>query len=133
MNVPARENLQKKNRKKAERTPKTPSHARPKAVLIKPAEGMSYASILRKLKKRVNPDELGATVQGIRETRSKDLLVELKFSQKDREPAKGIPGATSAPQERKSPGSIMSRDRCATRLSGRQPPRGGPEKLPGKS
>ena len=45
---------------------------------------MSYASILRDLKKRVNPDELGATVQGIRETRSKDLLVELKCSTKSR-------------------------------------------------
>ena len=34
--------------------------------------------------KRVNPHELGATVQGIRETRSKDLLVELKCSTKSR-------------------------------------------------
>ena len=54
-------------------------------MLIKPAEGMSYASILRELKKRVDPDELGATVQGIRETRSKDLLVEMKCSTKSRE------------------------------------------------
>ena len=45
---------------------------------------MSYASILRELKKRVNPDELGAAVQGIRKPRSKDLLVELKCSKKDR-------------------------------------------------
>ena len=45
---------------------------------------MSYASILRELKKRVNPDELGATVQEIRETRSKDLLLELKCSTKSR-------------------------------------------------
>ena len=51
-------------------------------VLIKSAEEMSYATILRKLKKRVNPDELGATVQGIRETRSKDLIVKLKCSTK---------------------------------------------------
>ena len=54
-------------------------------MLIKPVEGMSYASILRELKKRVNPDELGATVQGIRKMRSKDLLVEIKCSKKDRE------------------------------------------------
>ena len=46
--------------------------------------GMSYASVLRELRKRVNPDELGATVQEIRETRSKDLLVELKCSTKSR-------------------------------------------------
>ena len=45
---------------------------------------MSYASILRELKKRVNPDELGVTVQGIRETCSKDLLVEMKCSTKSR-------------------------------------------------
>ena len=56
----ARKNLQKK-RKKDERTPKGPSHARPEAVLIKPVEGMSYASILREHEKRVNFDELGAT------------------------------------------------------------------------
>ena len=63
-----------------------PKHSRPRpeAVLIKPAEGTSYASILRKLKNHVNPDELGATVQGIREMRSKDLLVELKRSTKSR-------------------------------------------------
>ena len=43
-----------------------------------------YDSILRELKKGVNPDELGATVQGIKETRWKDLLMELKCSEKDR-------------------------------------------------
>ena len=41
---------------------------------------MSYAAILKDLKKHVKPDELGVTVHGIRETRSKDLLVELKCS-----------------------------------------------------
>ena len=45
---------------------------------------MSYATLLRDLKKRVNPDELGVTVQGLRETRSKDLLVELKCFKEDR-------------------------------------------------
>ena len=39
---------------------------------------MSYAAILKDLKKRIKPDELGVTVQGIIETRSKDLLMELK-------------------------------------------------------
>ena len=53
-------------------------------MLIEPVEGMSYATILHELKKHVNPDELGATVQGIRETRSKDLLVEIKCSAKSR-------------------------------------------------
>ena len=43
---------------------------------MKYAERMSYATILRDRKKRVNPDELRTTVQGIRETRSKDLQVQ---------------------------------------------------------
>ena len=46
---------------------------------------MSYAAILKNLKKPVKPEELGVTFQGIRETRSKDLLVELKYSKDDRE------------------------------------------------
>ena len=82
--VPKKKDLQKRKGKKPSKTQEKPRRARPEAVLIKPTEGMSYASILRELKKRVNPDELGATVQGIRETRSKDLLVELKCSTKSR-------------------------------------------------
>ena len=85
--VPDREDLRKKKKeeKKLSRTQEKSRRAHPEAVLIKPAEGMSYASILRGLKKRVNPDELGTTVQGIRETRSKELIVELKCSKNDRE------------------------------------------------
>ena len=41
-------------------------------------EGVSYALVLENLKSRVNPEELGVTIEGIRETRSKDLLVERK-------------------------------------------------------
>ena len=62
-----------------------PSRAHPEAVLIKPAEGMSYASILRELIQRFNPDKLDTTVQVIRKTRSKDLLVELKCSKKTKD------------------------------------------------
>ena len=82
MEVNFRKNLQKKKRKKAEKMPKKNSRPRSEAVLIKPGEGMSYVSILHELKKSVNPEELDATVQGIRETRSKDLLVERKCSTK---------------------------------------------------
>ena len=53
-------------------------HASPKAVVIKPAKGSSYADILMDLKKRVNPEKLGTTVHEIRTTRSKDLLLELR-------------------------------------------------------
>ena len=45
---------------------------------------MSYAAILKDLKKHVKPDELAVTVHGIRETRSEDLLVELKCSKEGR-------------------------------------------------
>ena len=76
--VPRKKDLRKKKGKKPSNTPEKPRRVRPEAVLIKPAKRMSYAAIMRELKKRVNPDELGATVQGIRETRSKDLLVKLK-------------------------------------------------------
>ena len=74
----------KKKEKKLSRTLDKFRRAGPEVVLIKPAGGMSYASILSECKKRVNPDELGATVQGIRETRSKDFLVELKCSTKSK-------------------------------------------------
>ena len=66
MEEPPEEVLKKKDAK----APKWPGRPRSEAVLIKPAEGMSYASILRDLKSHVNLDELGVTVQEIKETRS---------------------------------------------------------------
>ena len=81
--VPARKILQKET-KKAAKIPERRKRTRPEAVLIKPVEGMSYATILRDLKKRVHPDELGVIVQRIRETRSKDFMVELKCSKEGR-------------------------------------------------
>ena len=70
--------MKKKDTKALER----PGRPRSEAVLIKPAEEMSYASTLRDLKRRVNPDEQGVTFRGIRETISKDLLVEIKCPKK---------------------------------------------------
>ena len=78
MEVPVRKILRKEKTKKADKTPERPRRARPEAVLINLGERLSYAAILKDLKKCVKPDELGLTVQGIRETCSKDLLVELK-------------------------------------------------------
>ena len=87
MEVPIRKDIRnkKKKEKKLSTTPEKSHRARLESVLIKPAEGMSYATILCELKEHFNPDELGATVQGIREARSKDLLVEMKCSTKSRE------------------------------------------------
>ena len=77
--------VRNKPQKKAAKAPERPLRSRLDTVLIKPVQGMSYAFILRALKKRVNPDELGATVQGIsRETRSKELLVGLRCSKEGR-------------------------------------------------
>ena len=53
-------------------------------MLIKPAEGVSYAAILKDLKKHVKSDKLGVTVHGIREARSKELLVKQKCSKEGR-------------------------------------------------
>ena len=51
---------------------------------MKPDEGVIYAAILKDLKKHAKPDELCVTIHGIREMRSKDLLVELKCSKEGR-------------------------------------------------
>ena len=47
-------------------------------------EGVRYAAILKNLKSRVNPEELGVKVEGIRETRTKYLLFEIECAAGDR-------------------------------------------------
>ena len=73
-----RKELWKKEPKPGARKPERSRRARPEVVLVKHAEGVSYAIILRSLKSRVNPEELGVTVQGIRETRSRGYLVAIR-------------------------------------------------------
>ena len=58
-------------------------HARPEVVLIKPLKGLSYDEILMDLKERINPEKLGATAQGIRETHSEDFLMEKRCAMED--------------------------------------------------
>lgn len=62
-----------KNKRKRERAPKSKSEA----VLVKPAEGHSYAEVLKNLRSRSISDET-ATVKGIRRTRAGALLLELE-------------------------------------------------------
>ena len=57
---------------------------RPKAVIITPEEGVRYPEILKNLKSRVNPEELGVKIGGIRDTRTEDLLFEVKCAAEDR-------------------------------------------------
>ena len=72
MDVPVGNNLQKQKPKPEAKKPEWPKRARREAMLIQPTEGVSYAAILKDLKKRVKPDEQGVTVQKIRETRSEN-------------------------------------------------------------
>ena len=84
--VPTRKNLRKKKPKSGTKKPEWPRCACPEKALIKPAEGVSYVAILKDIKKYVKSDELDVTVQGIRETRSTNLLAELKYSKEGRGP-----------------------------------------------
>ena len=63
MEVPTRKNLRKKKLKPEAKKPEWQKRAHSEAVLIKLAEGVSYADILKDFKKRVKPDRLGVTVQ----------------------------------------------------------------------
>lgn len=53
-----------------------PKH-RPDAVVVKPAEGHSYADVLKTLKDNVKPEDADITVRSIRKTRSGAILLEL--------------------------------------------------------
>ena len=66
MEVQTRENLRKQKPEPESKKPEWPKYARSEAVLIKFAGGVSYAGILKNLKKRIIPEELGVTVQRIR-------------------------------------------------------------------
>ena len=82
--VPIKKNLCKKKPKPVPRKPERSKRASSKAVVIKPSKGVRCAAIMKNLKSRVNPEELGVVIGGIRETRTKDLLVEVKCTAKDR-------------------------------------------------
>ena len=77
-------------------------------VVIKPPDGVNYAGILHDLKKHVKPDVLGVKVQGIRETRSEDLRVELKCSKEGR----GWWRSDGGPIEEENAEGVTTRVRC---------------------
>ena len=83
--VPERKEPRKKEPKPRAKKRVSSRLARPVAVLIKLAEGVSYVTILRSLKSRVNPEGLGLTDQGMRETHSKVHLVKMRCAAKDRD------------------------------------------------
>lgn len=66
--------------KSIQRRPKT----RPDAVLIKPADGKSYADVLGAIRTSIKPGDNGAEVRCVRKTRSGEVLVELGPGTKDK-------------------------------------------------
>lgn len=54
-----------------------PLGARYSALSIKPGENMSYAQVLRSIKEKVQPEEAGAEIKSIRQTKDGQVLLEL--------------------------------------------------------
>ena len=50
---------------------------RPEALLIKPAEGKTFAEVLTQVRRDANPASTGTEIRSIRRTRSEDVLLEL--------------------------------------------------------
>lgn len=65
--------LQKTRRKKA----------RTKAILIKPSAGQTYADLLKNIKGKVNPEESGANIKSIRQTKEGGVLLEISKKTND--------------------------------------------------
>ena len=83
--VPVRKEFWEKEPQSVARKPKRSRRVCSEAVLAKPAGGMSYATILRSFKSRVNPEELVIRVQRIRDTCSNGYLVQIRWAVKDRD------------------------------------------------
>lgn len=57
---------------------------RREAILINPAEGITYAELLRGVRTKVKPEDTGTLIKTIRESRSGGILVELEHNCKNR-------------------------------------------------
>lgn len=82
----------RKRKKKAKASEGTPARAaetaapsqgvrkkkrRREAILIKPAQGKSYAEVLGAIRKEANPESTGTEIRSVRQTRAGEVLVEL--------------------------------------------------------
>lgn len=76
------ENKRPATRSKGGKKPKRP---RSEAVLIRPADGRKYADVLKDIRSKVRPDDIGVTVKAVRETRAGYILVELGEKPKDKD------------------------------------------------
>lgn len=83
-----KETKTKEGQRKAEGTKEKPSarmRTRPEAVLVRPAEGKSYAEVLSNLRKNLKPEESNSNIMSVRKTKAGDMLLELaKGSQTDK-------------------------------------------------
>ncbi|BES90459.1 ZnF_C2HC [Nesidiocoris tenuis] len=83
---PSRTNLQKAFRKEDTNQVKNRMpRARMEAVVIKPAEGRTYADILQRVRQGVNPAETTIEVRSIRRTQAGEVLMELGKAQEGRQ------------------------------------------------
>lgn len=64
-------------KKKEESRPQRKPKRQSAAVIIKPAEGKSYADILGQIRSNIKPSDIGAEIKTVRKTRTGDVLVEL--------------------------------------------------------
>lgn len=76
--------LRPKAKRRKRNKKKKPPKPRLDALLIKPAEGKSYAEVLGEIREKVKPEDTETEVRCIRQTRSGDILVELGRNTKDK-------------------------------------------------
>lgn len=75
---PRREKKKKVKKKKKQQKP------RPDALLIKPAEGKTYAEVLKEIREKIKPEDTETEVNRIRQTRAGDILIELGDNTRDK-------------------------------------------------
>ncbi|KAL7723970.1 hypothetical protein ACLKA6_017963 [Drosophila palustris] len=85
-------NQNKKADKVENGVPRTRTRIRPDAVLIKPAEGKSYAEVLSDLRRTVKPEDSESDICSIRKTRTGDMLLELSKGSKTQKLCDAIQG-----------------------------------------
>ena len=74
---PQKEQPQQQQRKQKTKK-KEKKGTKPDAIVLKPADGKSYADILSTIRKAVKPEESGVEIRSIRQTRAGQVLLELK-------------------------------------------------------
>lgn len=74
---------EKKSKKSRKR--KREVKPRPEALLIKPAQGQTYAGVLKEIKQTAKPEETETEIQAIRRSRNGDIILEFASGAKNKE------------------------------------------------